>query len=92
VNICGKLYSSFTPEQTDNYFNTLIVRQRYYEYNDQVAGVIRCTSILSSVVVTIDRVSDWMIGFIDTLYIQFGTTGNCSATAISTLYSSPLHT
>jgi hypothetical protein len=42
--------------------------------------------------VTYRRVLDWMIGFIDTLYIQLGTTGNYSATAIPTLYSSPLHT
>jgi hypothetical protein len=33
-----------------------------------------------------------MIGFIDTLYIQLGATGNYSDTAISTRYSSPLHT
>jgi hypothetical protein len=39
----------------------------------------------------IDGLLDWMIGFIDTLYIQLGTTGNSSATAISALYSSPLH-
>jgi hypothetical protein len=34
----------------------------------------------------------WMIGFIDTLYIQLGSTRNYSATAIYTLYSSPLNT
>jgi hypothetical protein len=31
-------------------------------------------------------------GFIDTLYTQLGTRGNYSAIAISTLYSSLLHT
>jgi hypothetical protein len=41
--------------------------------------------------VTYRRLLDWMIEFIDTLYIQLGTTGNYSATAIPTLYSSPLH-
>jgi hypothetical protein len=43
------------------------------------------------VCVTCRRVLDWMIGFIDTLYTQLGTTGSYSAIAISTLYSSPLH-
>jgi hypothetical protein len=38
------------------------------------------------------RVLDWMIGFIETLFTQLGTTGNYSATGISTLHSSPLHT
>jgi hypothetical protein len=41
--------------------------------------------------VTYRRVLDWMIGFIDTLYTPLGTTGNYSAIAISTLYSSLLH-
>jgi hypothetical protein len=38
------------------------------------------------------RVFDWMIGFIDTLYKVLGSTGNYSAIAIYTLYSSSLHT
>jgi hypothetical protein len=38
------------------------------------------------------RVLDWMIGFIDTLYIQHGTIGNYSAPAVSTLNISLLHT
>jgi hypothetical protein len=38
------------------------------------------------------RVPDWMIGFIDTLSTQLGTTGNYSAIAILRTFSSPLHT
>jgi hypothetical protein len=44
------------------------------------------------VCVTYRWVLDWTIGFIDTLYAQLKTTGNYSAIAISTLYSSLLHT
>jgi hypothetical protein len=42
--------------------------------------------------VTYRRILDWMIGFIDTLFTPLGTTGKYSSTAISTLYSSLLHT
>jgi hypothetical protein len=42
--------------------------------------------------VTYRQVSDRMIGFIGNLYTPLGTTGNYSGIAISTLYSSPLHT
>jgi hypothetical protein len=51
-------------------------------------GVVTCRGLR----VAYRRVLDWMIGFIDTLYIQLGTSGNYSATGISTIYSSPLHT
>jgi hypothetical protein len=40
----------------------------------------------------IREVLDWMITFFDTLYIHLRTTGNYSATAISTLHNAPLHT
>jgi hypothetical protein len=43
--------------------------------------------ILSREGVTIDGVLDWLIGFIDTLYIQLWTTGIYSATAISTHFA-----
>jgi hypothetical protein len=42
--------------------------------------------------VTIRQVLDWLIVFSDILYIQLVTTINYSAIALSTLYSSPLHT
>jgi hypothetical protein len=41
---------------------------------------------------TYSQVVDWMIGFIDILHTQLVTTIKYSAIAISTLYSSLLHT
>jgi hypothetical protein len=41
--------------------------------------------------VTYRRVLDWMIGFIDTLYTQLGTTGSYSAIELHTLQFSVTH-
>jgi hypothetical protein len=53
----------------------------------------RVLFILSLVLVTIDGVPDWRIGFIDTLLTQLGTTGNYSAIAdLHTLHFTVTHT
>jgi hypothetical protein len=44
------------------------------------------------VCVSIRNVLDWMIGFVDILYIQLVTKNNYSAIAISMFYNSLLHT
>jgi hypothetical protein len=50
--------------------------------------IVTCRGVF----VTYTQVLDWMIGFIDNLYTQFGTTGSYSAIAIPALYRSLLHT
>jgi hypothetical protein len=47
--------------------------------------VTTTTMIVSRVLVTIDGVLDWMVGFIDTFYTQLGTTS--SYRAIADLYT-----
>jgi hypothetical protein len=55
-----------------------------------VSGTLK--SVFRELLWRIRRDLDWMIGFIDTLCTSFVTTGNYSATAISTFYNPLLHT
>jgi hypothetical protein len=89
IQIC---YSVLQKYFSLEYANVLFPYMKYSK-----PSLIRCQIILIEIwkmnnAVHIWRVLDWMIGFIDTLYTSLGTTNNYNAIAISTLYSSLLHT
>jgi hypothetical protein len=73
--------------------SSLQMREQYFVlvsrvYSITVYNIVTC----SGCAWLIHGGLDWMIGFIDILYTPLGTTGNYSAIALSTLYSSLLHT
>jgi hypothetical protein len=89
------LHSSCFEHRRHNIIIVIIIMTLLYNYplDRWVSTQINVLLLLLLLfMVTIIRGLDWMIGFIDTLYTQLVTAVNYSAIAISTLYSSLLHT